>query len=334
MMSRNIIAFLFLICLLPAVASATTFKIATLSPEGSTWMDIMRAGADEVAAKTNNRVKIKFYPGGVMGDDMAVMRKIRIRQLQGGAVTIGAVSSYYSDSQVYSLPMLFRNLEEVSYVRSKLDSHILQGLEQNGFVSFGIAEGGFAYIMSLNPIKSVSDLRNSKAWVPSSDELVLEGVKAYDVQPIPLPLGDVLTGLQTGLIDTVAAPPIATLALHWHTQVRYLTDMPLLYSSALLIIEKKAFYKLNKQDQKITRDIMGQVFKKLNKQNRIDNKSAFSAIQSQGIETIKPDLEQLKEWRGNAYEARLQLIKSGKISQELMQTVDKLLDEFRSGKKN
>ena len=220
-MSRYIIAFLSFICLQPAIASETIFKIATLSPEGSTWMDIMRSGADEVAEKTNKRVQIKFYPGGVMGDDMAVMRKIRIRQLQGGAVTIGAVSSYYSDSQVYSLPMLFRNLDEVSYVRSKLDSHILQGLEQNGFVSFGIAEGGFAYIMSLNPIKSVSDIRLSKVWVPSSDDLVLEGIKAYDVQPIPLPLGDVLTGLQTGLIDTVAAPPIATLALQWHTQVRF-----------------------------------------------------------------------------------------------------------------
>ena len=100
-MSRNIIIFLFFICLQPTVANATTFKIATLSPEGSSWMDMMRSGAKEVAEKTNNRVKIKFYPGGVMGDDMAVMRKIRIRQLQGGAVTIGAVSNFYSDSQVY-----------------------------------------------------------------------------------------------------------------------------------------------------------------------------------------------------------------------------------------
>ena len=160
----------------------------------------------------------------------------------------------------------FAGLDEVSYVRSKMDSRILQGLEQNGFVSFGIAEGGFAYIMSLSPIKSVSDLRLSKAWVPSSDEITLEAVNAYGVQPIPLPLGDVLTGLQTGLIDTVAAPPIATLALHWHTQVRYLTDMPILYSSAFLIIDKKAFAKLSKQDQQITRDIMGRVFKKLDKQ--------------------------------------------------------------------
>ncbi|NNF96504.1 MAG: TRAP transporter substrate-binding protein DctP, partial [Halobacteria archaeon] len=83
-MSRYIIAFLFFICLQPTVANAATFKIATLSPEGSTWMKVMRAGADEVAEKTNKRVQLKFYPGGVMGDDMAVMRKIRIRQLQGG----------------------------------------------------------------------------------------------------------------------------------------------------------------------------------------------------------------------------------------------------------
>jgi len=331
-MTRYIIAFLFFICLQPTIAIAATFKVATLSPERTTWMKIMRAGADEVAAKTNKRVQIKFYPGGVMGDDMAVMRKIRIRQLQGGAVTIGAVSNYYSDSQVYSLPMLFRNLDEVSYVRSKMDSHILQGLEQNGFVSFGIAEGGFAYIMSLNPIKSVADLRLSKAWVPSSDDLVLEAVKAYDVQPIPLPLGDVLTGLQTGLIDTVAAPPIGTLALHWHTQVRYLTDMPLLYSTALLIIDKKTFNKLSKQDQQIMRNVMNQVFDKIDKQNRIDNKSAFGAIKSQGIEMVKPDPEQLKEWRGNAYEARLQLVKSGKISNEIMREVEQHLNDYRNRK--
>lgn len=332
-MSRYILALLVSICLQSTVVNAATFKIATLSPEGSVWMKTMRAGAKELAKKTNNRVKIKYYPGGVMGDDMAVMRKIRIRQLQGGAVTLGTVSSYFSDSQVYSLPMLFRSLDEVTYLRSNLDSYILQGLEKNGFVSFGIAEGGFAYIMSLNPIKSIPDLRLSKAWVPSSDELALEAVKAYDVQPIPLPIGDVLTGLQTGLIDTVAAPPIATLALHWHTQVRYLTDMPLLYSSGLLIIDKKAFNKLSKQDQQTMREVMGQVFSDIDQQNRKDNKSAFAAIQSQGVEMVKPDQEQIEEWRGFAEAARLRLIKSGKISNEIIQTVDRHLYDFRANKK-
>jgi len=315
--------------LLPGIACASVFKIATLSPEGSYWMKVMRAGADEVAQKTNNRVQIKFYPGGVMGDDMAVLRKIRIRQLQGGAITLGAVSNFFPDSQVYSLPMLFRNLDEVTYVRSKLDTAILQGLEQNGLVSFGLVEGGFAYIMSFKPVKSVAELRASKAWVPSSDELAMEAVKAYDVQPIPLPLGDVLTGLQTGLIDTVAAPPIATIALHWHTQVRYLTDMPLLYSTGLLIIDKTAFNKLSKQDQQIMRDVMGRVFSEIDHQNRIDNESAFAAIRSQGIELVKPDPNQLQEWRRYAEAATGRLIESGKISKDIVRAIKQHLNDFR-----
>lgn len=329
-MSRYFAILILCFCLLPAIAQATVFKIATLSPEGSYWMNVMRAGADEVAQKTNNRVEIKFYPGGVMGDDMAVLRKVRIRQLHGGAITLGAVSQFYPDSQIYSLPMLFRNLEEVSYVRSKLDQQILHGLEQNGFVSFGLVEGGFAYIMSHSPIASVSQLRSSKAWVPSSDELAMEAVKAYDVQPIPLPLGDVLTGLQTGLIDTVAAPPIATIALHWHTQVRYLTDMPLLYSTGLLVIEKSAFNKLSKLDQQIMRNVMGRVFDEINKQNRIDNRGAFTAIQNQGVELVKPETEQLHEWRRYADAATKRLIEAGKISPEIVSTVEQQLKQFRS----
>ena len=296
-------------------------------------MNVMRAGAKEVAQKNNNRVQIKFYPGGVMGDDMAVLRKIRIRQLQGGAITLGALSNYFPDSQIYSLPMLFRNLEEVSYVRSKLDAVILQGLEKKGFVSFGLVEGGFAYIMSLDPIQSVSQLRSRKAWVPSTDNLAMEAVKAYEVQPIPLPLGDVLTGLQTGLIDTVAAPPIATIALHWHTQVRYLTDMPLLYSTGLLIIEKKALNKLSKHDQQIMHEVMGRVFSEINKQNRIDNNGAFSAIQTQGIELVKPDSIQLQEWRRYAKAAIKRLIESGKISKDIVQTVEQHLNDYRSQNK-
>ena len=331
-MLRYFIFLLLCFCLTPAHAQATVFKIATLSPEGSYWMNVMRAGAEEVAQKTNNRVEIKFYPGGVMGDDMAVLRKIRIRQLHGGAITLGAVSQFYPDSQVYSLPMLFHNLEEITYVRNKLDQQILLGLEQNGFVSFGLVEGGFAYIMSLSPITNVSQLRGSKAWVPSSDQLAMEAVKAYDVRPIPLPMGDVLTGLQTGLIDTVAAPPIATIALHWHTQVRYLTDMPLLYSTGLLIIDKNAFDKLSKQDQQIMRDVLGRVFAEIDKQNRIDNTSAFAAIQNQGIELVKPDSTEIQEWRRYAEAAVARLVESGKISKNILQAVEKYLHEYRNRK--
>ena len=329
-MLTRIIVSLLLCSTVSVPAFATTFKIATLSPDGSFWMNSMRGGADKIKEKTQGRVKFKFYPGGVMGDDNSVMRKIRIRQLQGGAVTAGTISSFYSDGQVYNLPMLFRNLEEVSYVRKRLDPVIIENIEKNGFVTFGLAEGGFAYIMSRKEVKSIADLKKYKTWVPASDLLVQEAVNSYDVKPVPLPMGDVLTGLQTGLIETVASPPIVTLALHWHTQIKYLTEMPLLYSYALLIIEQKSFKKLSKADQKIVRDIMGDVFHKIDTQNRIDNVNAFAALKNQNITFIKPDAQQLQDWNDSALKTHQHLIKTGYISKPIFEKTKSLINDFRN----
>jgi len=329
MLSRIFIALL-LCCSLNVPAFATTFKIATLSPDGSFWMNAMREGADKIKVKTQGRVKFKFYPGGVMGDDSSVMRKIRIRQLQGGAVSAGTISAFYTDGQVYNLPMLFKNLDEVSYVRKRLDPVIIKDIEKKGFVTFGLAEGGFAYIMSLKEIKSVADLRKYKTWVPASDQLVQEAVNAYDVKPVPLPMGDVLTGLQTGLIQTVASPPIVTLALHWHTQIKYLTDMPLLYSYALLIIDKKSFNKISKADQKIVHELMGDVFQKIDTQNRIDNVNAFAALKNQNITFVKPNAEQIADWQKSALKTQQHLIDTGFISKPMFEKTQSLLNDYRN----
>ena len=103
------------------------FKIATLSPQGSAWMQKMQAGADEIHRKTNKRVRFKFFGGGIMGNDDAVLRKIRIGQLHGGAVTAGSLSHLYGDSIIYGLPMKFKSLREIDYVREKMDPMLMAG---------------------------------------------------------------------------------------------------------------------------------------------------------------------------------------------------------------
>lgn len=311
----------------PAVA--TVFKIATLSPDGSSWMKLLRAGAEEIAVKTNQRVKFKFYPGGVMGDDRSVMRKIRVNQLQGGAIAATSVSNYYPDIQVYALPMLFHTVDEVTYVRQHLDNKLMKGLEENGFVSFGIAGGGFAYIMSLYPIQTVAELQQHKIWMPADDKMITSAVQAYEIQPIPLSIGDVLTGLQTGLIDTVGSPPIVTLALQWQTQVKYLTDMPLLYSSALLVIDKRSFSKLSAADQKTVRDVMQKVFQEMDLNNIRDNKGALGALKKQGITFVSPTPVELQNWRDHASRAVTLVLKDGVISQSIYKEITQLLEEYR-----
>lgn len=308
---------------------AIVIKIATLSPDGTSWMKKMRLGAREIAERTNNRVKFKYYPGGVMGNENSILRKMRINQLQGAAVTSGALTGHFNDADIYGMPFLFNSANEVSYVRKHMDNLIIKGLEKNGLISFGLAESGFAYILSNSAIRSVDDLRQQKVWIPDTTA-ARDAVKAFSFQPIPLPISDVLAALQTKLINTVAAPPIASIALQWHTQVKYLTDMPLLYGWGTLVIAKRTYKKLSHQDQNIVHQVMSRIFKEIDLENKQDNISALAALKNQGIHFIKPDQQQHAVWKALAKKANNQSVKNGINSEKMYSLVNQLITEYKT----
>ena len=313
-------------------AHADVFKIATLPPDGTRWMKDMRRNAAIIEQRTAGRVKFRFYPGGVMGNDATVLRKIRVGQLQGGGVASGALAGIYPDSQLYGLPMLFRSYEEVDYVRSRMDGMILKGLEQHGLVAFGIAESGFAYLMSQRPIRSVDDLEGLKVWVPQGDPISRTFFETAGRSPIPLPLSDVLTGLQTGLIETIGTPPIGAIALQWHTAVKYLTDTPLLYTYGMLVLDPRAFNRLSRDDQKVVRDVLGSGIAGLNKQNREDNESAKQALKSHGITFVQPSSKALERLRSIAAEATARVERKEAYTPAVLEALQGYLKAYRKNR--
>lgn len=321
--------------MLATSAQALTLKVATLSPDGSAWMTKMRAGAAEVDKRTQGRVQFKFYTGGTMGNDKAVLSKIKIGQLQGGAVTVGSLADFNRDVQVYSMPLKFKNFAEVDAVRAKMDGVISRSLESGGMVNFGFAEAGFAYAMSKSsPISSVAELRKHRVWIPENDLQSAEALKAFQVAPVPLSLADVLPGLQTGIVDTVASSPIGTLALQWHTQVRYVTDLPLSYIVGVLAIDQKAFARIDPSDQVTVREVMARVFKDIDRQNRLDNLAAWDALLKQGIKVVKPSAQEISEWERDGAVAGDRIVKAGIVSPQIMQSLEENLKAVRAGKKS
>jgi TRAP-type C4-dicarboxylate transport system substrate-binding protein len=318
------------VVMLAAPASAVVLKIATLSPDGSFWMQKLREGAKEIDDKTENRVRFKFYPGGVMGNDKAVLRKIRIGQLHGGAVTGGSLANVYGDIRVYSLLMVFKSTQQVDYVRERMDVPIISGLEKAGFVTFGLAEGGFAYIMSKEPIKTTDDLRTRKLWMPDDNLTTIETMQTLGIKSIPLPVADVRAGLQTGLIDTVTISPIAAIVLQWHTQLRYLTQIPVAYVFGLLAVDRKAFEKISAADRQIVQDVMGRVFRDIDRRNRKDNIAALEVLRKNGIKIFKPTEDSIKDWLGLASAVNGRLVESGDLSQDILNVLEKHLNEYRS----
>ena len=325
----QLFSFILMITICCVSAEAVTIKIATISPEGSMWMEKMRKGANQVAKTTDNRVKFKFYPGGVMGNDKAVLRKIRINQLQGGALMSGSLSSFFPGNQIYAQPMKFKSQEEVDYVRRHMDDYVIKGLDDAGFVCFTLMGGGFAYIMSKSPVTSIKDLKNRKVWVPDNDKMTVNSMNSFGVSPIILPLSDVRTGLQSGLIDTVENSPVGAVVLQWHTEIKYITDLPLLYLYAVFAIDKKAFNKISPDDRKIVSDIMTRELKEIDRLNRQDNVKAIDALKKQGIEFITPSQEQMNEWMATAAKASQKRINAGDLPKTPADKLDALLEQYR-----
>ncbi|MES9969397.1 MAG: TRAP transporter substrate-binding protein DctP [Candidatus Thiodiazotropha sp.] len=320
---------LLLLLLSPLSEAATTLKIATLAPDGTNWMKEMRAAAKLIKQQTEGRVKIRFYPGGVMGNDNSVLRKIRIGQLHGGAITGGGLTVIYKDAHLYTLPFQFRNLEEVDAVRQVMDPQILEGIQKQGYISFGLSEGGFAYLLSNSPVASTKNMKDLKIWIPEGDQVNATMFQSLGISPVPLPLTDVLTGLQTGLIDTIASAPIGAIALQWHTRVSYLTQVPLAYLYATLVLKEKAFNKLATSDQSIVKQILESTFRKIDQQNRKDNEQALLALKKQGIEFVSPSSDQQHAWEAHANATIRQLSEEKIFSKQMLNKMQSLIQQQR-----
>lgn len=326
-MKKLLIVLASLVFTLPA--HAVTLKIATATPDGTQWMDDMRSGASEIKKRTEGRVQIKYYGGGVKGDDKKVLGQIRIGQLQGGAFTPTALSSQYADLNLYGMPLIFDSEDEAAYVRSRLDARLAQGLEDAGFVNFGFATSGFANIMSNTPVSSLADMKGKRVWVPEGDTISYESMKALSLSPVTLKLTDVLTGLQTGLIDIVAIPPYVALILQWHTKVKFVTRVPLVYTFGFMAIDKKSFEKISPEDQAIVREVMGKIYENFNEKNLVDNEKAFDALLNSGIEAVDFDEAAYGETRKVLLASNRQMGEKGMFSIELYEEMMRYVEEFR-----
>jgi TRAP-type C4-dicarboxylate transport system substrate-binding protein len=308
---------------------AVEIKVATVAPDGSGWMTEMRVGAELIKEKTEGRVTFKFYPGGVMGNDSQVLRKIRVGQLQGGAFAGGGLAERYAAINLYSIPLLFRSFDELDFIRDRMDSRLAAGLERSGFVTFGFVEGGFARMMANEPISKIEDMQRRKVWVPDGDQVSFLSMEALGLSPVVLPPTDVLTGLQTGLLDVVAASPVVALILQWHTKIKFVTDLPVAYSMGIFALDARVFKRLSDSDQQTVRAVMEEVNQSLDEQARMDNQRAREVMEEIGISFVSVDPVDVSSWHNMISEIYPRIRSRDEIDEEFFDELLMVLQEYR-----
>jgi TRAP-type C4-dicarboxylate transport system substrate-binding protein len=276
---------------------SVTIKLATLAPEGSSWVKTFNALNKEVMKETDTRVQFRIYAGGVLGDEMDLLRKMKIGQIQGAALTSGGLSALFREINVFQIPFLFQNYEGVDAVLTGMDSFFKRGFEDNGYFLLGWSEGGFIYLMSTIPVSSVADLQKAKVWIWEESPMPQAIFDEAKVSAIPLSVPDVLVGLQTGLVNVVYAPPTGAISLQWFTKVKYLTNVPLVYLAAGIVVRKDIFQQIAPSYQSSIIEISQRHLKQLKAVIRNENREAIQVMTKHGTKIITPSKEQINEFK-------------------------------------
>jgi len=313
---------------LPGLAQNVVFKIGTLAPEGSPWVKAFREINKELDQKTNKQVSLRIFPGGILGDEQDMLRKIKVGEIQGALLTGGGLGLIFKDIRILGIPFLFQNYQEVDAVLGRMDSFFQKGLFDNGFKSMGWAEQGFIYLLSKEPIRNVTDLKKGKVWIWEDTPIGRAVFKELGVNAIPLPVTDVLMALQTGMVDTVYSAPFAAIAVQWFTKVSYMTDVPLAYSVGAVVLRKSDFEKIPPAQRPAVEAAFSRQLAPLKDQLRKENEKSIQVLQTKGIKLITPSDRDVKELQALCFKG-IATLGEDQFSRKTLEEVRNILKALR-----
>ena len=315
----------------PAKAPAKAqveIKFATLAPDGSTWMKAMRKVDEDVRARTSNRLGFKFYPGGVQGDEKDVIRKMRNGQIHAAGFTGFGLGAIVPETRVLELPFMFESIEELDHVRRETNAYYEKAFAAKDYALLGWTDVGFVFLYTKTPVQKVVDMPKVKWWIWSGDQLAEIFYKAFNISPVPLAAPDVLTSLQTGVVDGVYASPLACVALQWCTRVKYMSDVPITHGISAVVTTEKSLAGVSAADRAILLEIMQRELAALTSKTRTQNEEAIAEIKKEGVQVVTTDAAARQEFVTRGRAAWKDGVPS-LYSQELLDRVTALLADYR-----
>ena len=317
------------VCLLQGLAQENIIKFATLAPEGTMWMNVMREFDAAVRKESGGKLGFRFYPGGVQGEDKDVIRKIRLGQIHCAGLTGVGLGDIAPEVRILDTPFLFRNYDEVDFIYKKFADDFNKAFQDNNFVLLGWAEVGFVYVFTNSPVRSIADMNGVKMWMWEGDPVANAAFNSFGITPIPLSIVDVLTSLQTGLINGAYISPYAAIALQWNTRVKYMLSIPLADAAGAVVIARKKFDALSPDLQQILLRNGEKYLTELTRKSREQNADACVTLKKEGIVVNDPPSEKSIDLYREAGKKARQSLVGTLYSQDFLNRVESALVEYR-----
>ena len=309
-------------------ASAQTIKLGTLAPKGSPWYENLQDMASDWSDASGGRIKVRIYPGGSIGDERDMVRKMQIGQLQGGVLTAEGLSIIVPEILALQLPMLFKTDGELDYVRDKLKPELEALFEKRGYKILNWGDIGWVRLFSRDPVFVMDDLRKQKLFTWAGDPELAEGYRIQGLKVVPLPVPEIFSGLQSGMIDALYAAPVAALSYQWFGLANHMTDLKVLKLIGATVVTHKTW---NKIDPDVRDDVVAAAIEAGdNAREKIRNfeDEAIRVMQEHGLVVHEVTAEQADAWEVSS-RASWVVYTNSNVPAKLVDRVEALRDEYR-----
>jgi len=305
--------------------------MATLVPEGSSWFEMLRNMGEEWKKVSGGRVTLRIYPGGVAGDEDAMIRKMRIGQLQAAAIT--GMGLAYLDKSFFALhtPMMYESDEEFEYVRSRYALVLEKKLEDRGFIVLNWCDAGWIHFFTTSPMTTPDEAKRLKLFMSSSggDPTLLELYKEVGFRPVSLSVNDLLPGLQTGMVNGYNATPLVSLAFQWFGSAPNMTDLRWAPLTGATVIEKKTWEKIPADMREKLLEVSRASGEKLQVEVRRLNEEAVNAMVKHGMKVHKVPPDVQAQWRKMVEDIHPK-VRGGIMPADAFDATKKFRDEYRA----
>ena len=325
-----VVALLLLLPPLTGMAQAdVVIKLGTLAPNGSPWHTILKEMGQKWEQASGGKVKLRIYPGGVLGNEGDMVKKIRIGQLQAAALTTVGMHDISADAQAVDVPMMIDSWATLDYVMERMGPKLEKSVEAKGYVVLGWSEVGFVRFFSTKKYATLSEMQSSKMFCWEGDPASAEAWRAGGFHPVVVSATDIVPSLQTGLIDTVALAPLYAYSSRIFEKAKYMLDVPWAVLTGATVVKKEDWDKVPADLQPKLMEITREYSKKVGQEVRRMDTEALDNMVKQGLVQVKTtDLAAFDR----AAEASYKVIRGKVVPADAFDEVKRLVAESKTKK--
>jgi len=305
-------------------------RFATAAPDGTEWARLSRTFAREIEEETHGEVQVKWYFGGIAGNEEEMIARMRRGQLDGVASGGMLCQRLAPTMRAIHIVGLFQSREEALYVLGRLKPRVDQELARAGYTNLGEAGFGTDVIFSRAPIRTLDELRKARMWIWDLDEVYKMEMPALGLHATPLPLESALAAFEAGKLDGFIGIPSAALVFQWSTRARYFSDLRVGYVMGCLVVTNSAFDPLPLEAQKAVHAASGRLMRHMEDMGeQQDGVLLTSLFAKQGMHRIEVGKGFRSDFLDAARAARLKL-GAALASPALLDEINGWLADYRS----